>query len=343
MGVPGCPELAACTASIESVRIVLMLVSSMPLTGTAGEAVAGAISTPFALTLAVSLLRTNQVSGGRFERYPAHPRARLKSGRFVRPPPSCDFWAVNAVLECIALARDLLVAEPLLGVASNLLQRRGPVNHVHRQTKSVGLVFDRQLHRSIDVPLLLVASHVQSLVLAAVSQAVNQPGISVEVEDDWLVNREQRIEVPVRQPVRMFRVRFQLEQIHYVDETDLQVGKLLSQQHRCGQRLLCRYIASRGHNDIRLATLIVARPFPDADALRAMHNSGVDIQVLEVELLVGDDYIDVVLAPQAMIGYRQETIAVGRKIEPGDSGALVQDHVQEAGILVGETVVVLAP
>src|SRR5271165_678757 len=214
MGVPGCPELAACTASIESVRIVLMLVSSMPLTGTAGEAVAGAISTPFALTLAVSLLRTNQVSGGRFERYPATPRARLKSGRFVRPPPSCDFWAVNAVLECIALARDLLVAEPLLGVASNLLQRRGPVNHVHRQTKSVGLVFDRQLHRSIDVPLLLVAPHVQISVLATVRQPVNQPGIAVEVEDDWLVNREQRIEVPVRQPVRMFRVRFQLEQIH---------------------------------------------------------------------------------------------------------------------------------
>ena len=45
--------------------------------------------------------------------FPATPRARLKSGRFVRPPPSCDFWAVNAVLECIALARDLANDESL--------------------------------------------------------------------------------------------------------------------------------------------------------------------------------------------------------------------------------------
>src|SRR5271169_6089965 len=125
------------------------------------------------------------------------PRARLNSCRFVRPPPSRDFWAVNAVLVCIVSARDLLVAEPLLGVAPNLLQRRGPVNHVHCQAKSVGLVIDRQLHRSIDIPFLLVTPHVQRLVLAAICQAVNQPGISVEIEDDWLVNREQRIEVPV--------------------------------------------------------------------------------------------------------------------------------------------------
>src|SRR5208283_2535998 len=219
MGVPGCPELAACTASIESVRIVLMLVRSIPCrTGTTGETVDTAIEDPFALTFAGGLLRTNQGVRWPVCLSPRPPHARaLKSGRLVRPPPSRDFWAVNAVLECIALARELLVAEPLLGVAPNLLQRRGPVNHVHRQAESVGLVFDRQLHRSIDVSLLLVAPHVQSLVLATVCQAVNQPGIAMEVEDDWLVNREQRIEVPVRQPVRMFRVRFQLEQIHYVD------------------------------------------------------------------------------------------------------------------------------
>src|SRR5271167_4089631 len=82
MGVPGCPELAACTASIESVRIVLMLVRSIPCrTGTTGETVDMAIEDPFALTFAGGLLRTNQVSGGRFAVTPATPRARLK----IRP------------------------------------------------------------------------------------------------------------------------------------------------------------------------------------------------------------------------------------------------------------------
>jgi hypothetical protein len=38
MGVPGCPELAACTASIERVRIVFILVRSMlSVAGEIGE------------------------------------------------------------------------------------------------------------------------------------------------------------------------------------------------------------------------------------------------------------------------------------------------------------------
>src|SRR5271165_1141935 len=43
MGVPGCPEFAACTPSMESVRMVLILVSSMD--GGAGDCSAGDCST----------------------------------------------------------------------------------------------------------------------------------------------------------------------------------------------------------------------------------------------------------------------------------------------------------
>src|ERR1700740_1439429 len=50
IGVPGCPELAACTASMERVRIVLMLVRSMlSITGEMGDAIAALIESPFAV------------------------------------------------------------------------------------------------------------------------------------------------------------------------------------------------------------------------------------------------------------------------------------------------------
>ena len=60
-------------------------------------------------------------------------------------------------------------------------------------------------------------------------------------------------------------------------------------------------------------------------------------------LLVGDDTIDVVLATEAVVHATQETVAIWRKVNPNDFGALVADDVQEARILMGEAVVVLTP
>src|SRR5271157_4297056 len=141
----------------------------------------------------------------------------------------------------------------------------------------------------------------------------------------------------------MFRAGLKFEKIDDVDEADLQVGELLPKQHRCGQRFLRRYIPRGGEDDIRLATLVVPRPVPNADALGAVLNGGIHIEVLKMQLLVGDDYINIVLTPEAVIGYRQEAVHIGRKVNPSDGRALVEDNVQEAGILVRETVVILAP
>ena len=85
------------------------------------------------------------------------------------------------------------------------------------------------------LPFSLYPRTCKRLVLAAVGQAVNQPGITVEVENDRLVGGEQRIEIRIGQPVRMFRARLQLEKVDHVNETDLQVREFLAQQHRCGQ------------------------------------------------------------------------------------------------------------
>ena len=248
------------------------------------------------------------------------------------------------MLVCVVAAVDLLVAEFLLGMRADALKFGNAVDHVDRQTEAIDLVVDRQFHRRIDVALFLVAAHVHVLVIGApVRQPVNQPRIAVEIEDDRFVDREQRVEVPIGQSVRMLRAGLQLEQIDHVDETDLEVGEFLAQQRGRGQRFLRGDVAGRGHHYIGFAALVVARPVPDADALGAVLDGGVHVHVLQVHLLVGDDHVDVVLAPQAVIGDGQEAVHVRRKIDASDGRALVHHHVEEAGVLMREAVVILPP
>ena len=66
-------------------------------------------------------------------------------------------------------------------------------------------------------------------------------------------------------------------------------------------------------------------------------------QPLRRRLLAGDDDVDVVAAAQAMVGHRQQAIGVRRQIDPDDFRLLVDDVVDEAGVLVAKAVVVLPP
>src|SRR5260370_20297025 len=141
----------------------------------------------------------------------------------------------------------------------------------------------------------------------------------------------------------MVRGWVELEQVDHVDEKDLQVGKLLAKQLRCRKGLLGRYITGRSHDQVRLPILVVARPVPNADALGAMLDRGFHIQILKMQLLVGNDHVDIVLAPQAVIGYGQQTIDVGWKVNARDSSALIEHNVQESGLLVRKSVVVFPP
>ena len=95
-------------------------------------------------------------------------------------------------------ARNLLVPEFFLGVAPDSLQSWNAVNCVDRQAEAINLVVDGQLHWSVDVAFLLVTPHMQSLVLSAVGQAVNQIWIAVEIENDRLVGSEQGSEIRIR-------------------------------------------------------------------------------------------------------------------------------------------------
>ena len=53
--------------------------------------------------------------------------------------------------------------------------------------------------------------------------------------------------------------------------------------------------------------------------------------------------VDVVAAAQGVIGHGQQGVGVRRQVDPYDLGALVEDVVDEAGVLVREAVVVLPP
>src|SRR6516165_3166030 len=99
----------------------------------------------------------------------------------------------------------------------------------------------------------------------------------------------------------MLRARLQLEKIDHDYETDLCFWELLAQQHRCGECLLRRYIAGGSHDQVWLAPLVVAGPVPNPNALGAVRDRGINIQVLKMQLFVGNNHIDVVLAPEAMI------------------------------------------
>ena len=66
-------------------------------------------------------------------------------------------------------------------------------------------------------------------------------------------------------------------------------------------------------------------------------------QVLQMGLFVADDDIDLIFTAQAVIRYRQQSIGIGRQIDPGHLWAFVDHQVQKSGVLMGKAIVILAP
>jgi len=123
----------------------------------------------------------------------------------------------------------------------------------------------------------------------------------MEVEDDRLVDREQRVEIAIREAIGMFSLWLQFEKINDIDKTNLQVWNFFPEKNRGRERLLCGNIARRGKNNIRLSPLVIAGLCPNADALGTVPYGCIEIQILQMQLLITDEHIYVVLAAQAMI------------------------------------------
>src|SRR5581483_1981906 len=89
--------------------------------------------------------------------------------------------------------------------------------------------------------------------------------------------------------------------------------------------------------------MIVACPVPQPYPSIAMLDRLVHRQPLRRWLLSGDDDIDSVIRAQTMIRNPKQAIGVRWQIDPYDVRLFVGHEVDETGILVTESVVVLTP
>ena len=91
------------------------------------------------------------------------------------------------------------------------------------------------MSKGVLVVLPLYTPDMQVLVIGpSIGEAVNQPWIAVEREDNGLVLRKECVEIEVRQTMRMLARRLQFHEIHDVDDPDLQCRDVLSNNvHRC--------------------------------------------------------------------------------------------------------------
>ena len=81
-------------------------------------------------------------------------------------------------------------------------EARHAVDHVHHQVEAVEVVEHHHVERRRGGALLLVAAHVELVVVGApVGEAVDQPGVAVEGEDDRPVGGEEGVELGVGEAV----------------------------------------------------------------------------------------------------------------------------------------------
>src|SRR5262245_43365677 len=115
----------------------------------------------------------------------------------------------------------------------------------------------------------------------------------------------------------------QAQQINDVDVADLEVRKLLPQHADSRQSLLGGNGAGRRDYDLRVDGLVATRRLPPANALSAVGDGCIHVEVLQVFLFIADDYVDLVLAPEAVVGNRHQRVDLRRQVNSHDFGALV--------------------
>ncbi len=120
-------------------------------------------------------------------------------------------------------------------------------------------------------------------------------------------------------------------------------GNLSRKDGDCSHRFQRGHVAAARHHDVGRAHLLRAGPRPDPNAARAVLNGLVHRQPVERRLLAGHDDVHVVAAAQAVVCYRQETVGIRRQVDANVLCLLVEDHVEEARVLVAEAVVILSP
>lgn len=209
---------------------------------------------------------------------------------------------IDTVLEGIVLCGDLLIHELFANHTGPVVEMGHSIDGFHRETESIRTVANGEFERGVNVSLFVVTSNVEvGGAVSLVGQTVDEERVRVEVEDDGPVGRKDRVKLVVSQTVRVVLVAGQLEQVDDIDESNLDVGQVLSQKRGRCEGFLGDDITARSHDDIGFFVRTGACPFPDTETLGAMGDGRVHVEVLEMRLLVSDDDVDIVGALQAVV------------------------------------------
>jgi hypothetical protein len=85
-----------------------------------------------------------------------------------------------------------------LACATDVLKFRHAINDVDCQRESINFILDCQLKWRVYVSSFLVSTHVNVLMIGPiVGKSMNQPRVTVEIENYWLVYGEQSIKVAI--------------------------------------------------------------------------------------------------------------------------------------------------
>nr|POF17461.1 hypothetical protein CFP56_12875 [Quercus suber] len=225
----------------------------------------------------------------------------------IRPGPVGETLGVHAGFIRIIHASSALVKQLLPRAAAAIAQDfRKVINGKNGQRETIGFVADRQFERSVDVAFLLVATDVHEvLALAVVRQAMHKPWVRVEVEHDGLVVGEDGGVLLARETVWMVAVGDELEEIDDIDESNFELGEMLTQQSRSRQRFLRRGVTAASHHDIWLLVGVGRSPFPDSNTLGTMRDCIFHVEILQMYLLVSHDDVHIIRTAEAMVHRRE--------------------------------------
>ena len=138
-------------------------------------------------------------------------------------------------------------------------------------------------------------------------------------------------------------LRLQFHQVDDIHHPDFQLRQMRAKERDRREGLQRGHVAATGHDHIGLPARVVARPRPDPDPGGAVGGGRIHGQPLRRGMFAGDHDVDVMPAAQAVVHDGEQTVGVGRQVNPDDLGLFVHDVVDKARILMGETVVILAP
>ncbi len=119
----------------------------------------------------------------------------------------------------VLLVLDELVPKLLAKMIRTCPQLGQPIDGVHHQMKSIHVVEYRHVKWGGNRALFFVAAHMQAVVIVtAVCESMDEPGVAMECENHRLSPGKQRIEIVVAQTMRMFGLRLQLHEVDHVDD-----------------------------------------------------------------------------------------------------------------------------